>query len=828
LIRNNNISGIVPIGILDYRFHTIDPAAQNKLLRYKDGRLYDMPGRLKSPYLQHRIQLTALLAKAVQAGTIRLKFLPQLYKTNHASIIRSITITGLTPTAIDVPLDGSTVNVTIGGIGKKVMHIRVVYANGEEFSNTSTLQIENSINTVVRTQAPVQPGASYWISSTIPFKGYDESVAYHGKNKVSIYSRGSGNTLKPIMKPIIVVDGFDPSDVRDAQKIYQEEFQYINEKNQSANFADEIRADGFDLVIVDHPAYNKDIRTINDPTNTLAYPPDWINGGGDYIQRNAMVLIALIQKVNAELKANGSNEQIIVVGPSMGGEITRYALRYMELHKMTHNCKLWVSFDSPHQGAHVPLGLQYLVEGFSNVSDAAKTSLDVQINCPAAKQMLVHHYLSGQELPAGAPNFKDRYYQEVDNLGWPEQCRKIAMISGSDKGLPVQPGAPSMKAIAVELKLRKVTRLLLGLLGLADPVILKGNVYLAPDQQQGRGKVFEGRIILNNLSDRYARAPSYARQSIDLIPSGYYPGFQEIKESSDQGWYSSFLNIPLEQNFNALLRAHAHEPVYSTLALGKGPHPNPNRKWDDDLSNSNVTCGAEKESPFDAYWGPDVNTRHDSLLYGHVVRLRDELKGIPMQQKIITQTITGDVTGYMCIGSKRNFQVANPKPGQQYVWNTSSSSLAIVSGQGTPNVTIEYTGGALSSGQFISVQATHPCYTIAVNSLPFAKDFAFQPAICSGRTLYSIAPNPANNNLYITAANGPNTSTLLSEKAAGDANIAISTIRIFDASGNIYYQQRYSNVKDVILDVSGFKPGMYLIEISNGRNVERQKLMILK
>ena len=43
-----------------------------------------------------------------------------------------------------------------------------------------------------------------------------------------------------------------------------------------------------------------------------------------------MVLIELIRNTNATLKANGSAEKIVLMGPSMGGLISRYALAFME------------------------------------------------------------------------------------------------------------------------------------------------------------------------------------------------------------------------------------------------------------------------------------------------------------------------------------------------------------------------------------------------------------------------------------------------------------------------------------------------------------------
>ena len=60
LIWDNNISGIVPIGVLDYQFNMMDSSAvQDNLFSYQNGLLYDVAGRPRSPYFLKRIQMAA-------------------------------------------------------------------------------------------------------------------------------------------------------------------------------------------------------------------------------------------------------------------------------------------------------------------------------------------------------------------------------------------------------------------------------------------------------------------------------------------------------------------------------------------------------------------------------------------------------------------------------------------------------------------------------------------------------------------------------------------------------------------------------------------------
>src|SRR5690625_5167824 len=121
-----------------------------------------------------------------------------------------------------------------------------------------------------------------------------------------------------------------------------------------------------------------------------------IDGGADYIERNARAHIALYQKLNNELTQNGSEEELVIVGPSMGGQISRYALAYMEANDIPHNTRLWVSVDSPHLGANIPMGVQTLLNVLNDKANSveAQDFVENQLGSAAAKQQLIEQYKS--------------------------------------------------------------------------------------------------------------------------------------------------------------------------------------------------------------------------------------------------------------------------------------------------------------------------------------------------------------------------------------------------------------------------------------------------
>ena len=292
-------------------------------------------------------------------------------------------------------------------------------------------------------KAPDQPianrGTSSPITAAIPFQGYDEEQAFLGQGEYEIFLDLVDGVLD---RPIIVLDGFDPGDSRDIAGLYNS-LEFGGE-----NLADVLREEGFDVVILNAPVYDSGGTTID--------------GGADYIQRNAFVLVELIEQLN-DMKEG--DEELVVLGPSMGGLIAQYALSYMEQNALEHQTRLFISFDSPHRGANIPISLQYLINFLAREfgDETATAVVDGVLNSAAAKEMLIDHYLGhladGSEtdqdptklLPIGAPDFRDAFQAELDALGFPKNVRNVAMINGSGDGSTT--GTPGMQVVDTNLDL---------------------------------------------------------------------------------------------------------------------------------------------------------------------------------------------------------------------------------------------------------------------------------------------------------------------------------------------------------------------------------------
>ncbi len=251
------------------------------------------------------------------------------------------------------------------------------------------------------------------------------------------------NESKKLKKPVFLIEGFE-SAIRDYGDITYEALasgyitnaageEIFTQAKLLKNAFDSLVLLGYDIVYID----NQNAR--------------------DYIQANALNAIKAIQWINAELQRNGSTEKPVVIGASMGGLVARYALAKMEADGCCHNVRLYGTFDSPHNGAHIPLGLQqsvkHLRDEFAWLDDMffdgekIKPNWDLSLNGPGARQMLVAH------IDPAAKAVRNAFVKEFDSLGHPRQCRRIAILNGSEQGLAQTIAHPQKQYFKGELVL---------------------------------------------------------------------------------------------------------------------------------------------------------------------------------------------------------------------------------------------------------------------------------------------------------------------------------------------------------------------------------------
>lgn len=212
------------------------------------------------------------------------------------------------------------------------------------------------------------------------------------------------------------------------------------------------------------------------------YVVNWKNSRID-MRFNALYLVNLIEYI----KSNSANKhQIVIVGESMGGVIARYALTYMEspeyvtgdfspflvevndsssseyvamhpelyqvgfdhrhpnLINVRHNTRLLITLDSPHQGANIPLSVQYLYKiamdklPFGSIQGKLTEAFNLGLSGKAARQLLLYHISTGSGYYSSYgpdPSYTTFFTQLKDMGDYPAFTKLVAQSSGNLSGM---------------------------------------------------------------------------------------------------------------------------------------------------------------------------------------------------------------------------------------------------------------------------------------------------------------------------------------------------------------------------------------------------------
>ena len=376
-----------------------------------------------------------------------------------------------------------------------------------------------------------------------------------------------------------------------------------------------------------------------------------VDGGADFIERNAMLLVELIGIINAQ-KTPGV-DQNVVIGPSMGGLISRYALNFMEREGLDHDTRLWISFDSPHNGANVPIGFQYLfnklayglqlggLAGDQSI-EAVQPLVDGMLKSPAARQMLVDqfeaHITSGTDFDSSLMlpqkhGWSDLFYnalkQDFTTSGFPETTRNVSIINGSGIGSTY----PDVNGAAIlpdfqSLDLQDLSVLDLGFFASADVNITsRFTPYLGQANTVGTIEVVSGGLCFCGFN---ASATVQAESFSDGVDAGS-GGLFDIA-----GLAADFAGDPLIDSFLAAMKTDSFNfiPTVSAMALENDGEID----WFHVPNNLATSRTVENTTPFEAWHMPDNNEPHVTLTQPNVDFALAEI----LQNTLSTPSILSD------------------------------------------------------------------------------------------------------------------------------------------------------------------------------------------
>ncbi|MFB8762274.1 esterase/lipase family protein [Nocardiopsis alba] len=307
---------------------------------------------------------------------------------------------------------------------------------------------------------------------------------------------GEGN--ERLTRPVLSADGFSvgPSDI----DLSWELLEY-----GPYPLLSEIRRRGYDVVLIGY----KD--------------------RSDSILKNAETVKKAVTKA---IERREGDHPLTVGGFSMGGLVSRYALAAMETEGTEHQARLYFSYDSPHNGAWVPIALQ----AFAHYIKRLNAGFSKQINSDASQELLWRHIGDWKDEPAMSER-RLEFLRKLEEVGdWPQEPRRIAIANGpaTGEGNGVTPGVEAVIGKGFSIT---GTELLTQATG-DDRLVAKLRVLTYPTRE----------VHTDGLPD------------IDSAPGGTLPGFGILADTLNK--LSPLFGFKVENP----IREHCFVPAVSAIA----------------------------------------------------------------------------------------------------------------------------------------------------------------------------------------------------------------------------------------------------------------------
>jgi len=395
----------VPLGVILYNYNKIRDNAVEAGLVVVDSMqqaLIDISGARNTPLETGCALAFSALTDSLEAGSYTFVLPESLLVSNQISAIDALSINfgdgqGFIPVS-----PNNSLSIRYNSVGTVILTLHAV-VNAQDYFASSEIYLT----------APSKMEIDEPPCDTSSFTTSNDIKAYYG----IWYNTCDGCTEKKIRKPIIIASGFDPSN---NNRIYEEEpfndkknlylYNVANRKEsgESKGFLDKLRDYGYDIII-------------------------WRSRNStESISKNADNLIEFIKEINDR---NTTDNELIIYGASMGGLIVRHAITKMEHTGQDHKTKLFISMDSPQEGANVLLGFQYMGMFLKTLAAGAlDEKIDDALNCDAAKEMLLYHHTATNVAAhkAYCSSKRTDYLSNLANMGnYPKKTVNMAVSLGS-------------------------------------------------------------------------------------------------------------------------------------------------------------------------------------------------------------------------------------------------------------------------------------------------------------------------------------------------------------------------------------------------------------
>lgn len=608
-IDSANSNNIIPFGIININYNRIkEDAFSSGMLYVQNEQLYENFTLPDSPYEYKKIFLAAPLNNDPIHSPVVFRFDSSMYFSHGQDTILHFEIDFGDGNGNRIVYFGDQIIINYFNMDSVFITTKAIL-NQDTIKGRSLVYIDNINNTQNKVSGIPPTGC---ICDKIDGETYfnpdaNWPIFVNGIQKGRAYIMfGAENTSGKLRKPFIFVDGIDFNSNAPVQKPWHEDFE---KRYGDRGWKEYLQGSAYDGngKPKDDPNINK-VSTLMKKLCSEEYDMVMLDlvDGADDIPSNAMALARLIQMVNDDLVQNSSKNQIVVLGASMGGQVSRYALRFMERSPGTfgpHNTRLFISLDSPNRGANIPLGTQYAIN-FATFRVGTQ-KLMPQLFRPAPKQMLLYHYVPSKELTHEALPYQDHinlYYNDPNMTTFPTQPRLVAITNGSGFGLPQEypnPYPPNAKTID----------------------IVTSTIYRAwavPNGAQGKQTIFFGQytsLIFSGLfGTLLAVVTTRITQMAGTLPydntsGGYRNTNQDFAEGLIFAWFGNIFNYAAEH------KSHSFIPTYSAMGISLDDifQHNISQPMSAVLGTASYPVFNSPKSPFHAIYAPmspDANYEH--------------------------------------------------------------------------------------------------------------------------------------------------------------------------------------------------------------------------
>ncbi|NOT36834.1 MAG: hypothetical protein HOP11_05610 [Saprospiraceae bacterium] len=357
----------IPIGLLAYSFDRFKPLAiDSNLIDNINQQFYDVVGRSELPYMADTTYLMALGSQVLHSKSFKFQLSAVLFKTNLGSAIDTLMIDLDDGNGWNIIELNQVIDVGYNEYDTYHIQLKIILTDGSIRYCSEILSVEP------------EPSGFLLPEGYNPIPDGSFHIGPEGLGVTAYYFIGNSCNDGKIRKPFILVEGFDPGGKYNWGFAMHPTQGILNRKYETQDILSKyLNQESYDIFFINYD-----------------------NGSQD-IFNNAHWVREAILEINKRKHESGSTESNIVVGASMGGLVSKIALRTMELDAVPHETEAFISFDSPLMGANIPLGMQMMVDHLGNhqvfftplknIKDELGDGYDA-LNSKAASQMLYYHY----------------------------------------------------------------------------------------------------------------------------------------------------------------------------------------------------------------------------------------------------------------------------------------------------------------------------------------------------------------------------------------------------------------------------------------------------